>query len=248
MNDVEVQIIDGGLPSTIPNDAMVSFWTNQRHRCGVRFQVTSDSNVIASGTIGGLVKVGGRLYGLTVTHVFHGRGQSQQYYSTSSFAGENLTSVQNQWREPRKESMLLDWALVELPGLEKPDDDPDTWDNVNLVRTMNGDFRPVATTMQLPDSGVYAVLATPGSTHCLRGIITGEEAIVSMLGSPTLDTTWVLQMEQPWLIQAGDSGSWAFDAITGDLLGVLIAGCPELHEVYIIPAYQILGEVEKNLG
>ncbi|KAH7246547.1 hypothetical protein BKA59DRAFT_528388 [Fusarium tricinctum] len=245
---VEVHIIDGGLPSTIPNDAMVSSWTNQRHRCGVRFQATSDSNIIASGTMGGLVKVGGRLYGLTVAHVFHGSGRSQQNYSMSSLAGENFTIVQNQWREPRKESMLLDWALVELPGLEKPDDDPDTWDDVNLVRTMNGDFRPVWTTMELPGSGVYAVLATPGSTHCLRGILTGGEAIVNLQGSPAPYTTWVLHMEQPWLIQAGDSGSWALDAITGDLLGVLIAGCPELHEAYIIPAYHILSDIEKALG
>ncbi|CAJ0552253.1 Ff.00g062320.m01.CDS01 [Fusarium sp. VM40] len=248
MNEVEVQIIDGGLSSTIPNDAMASSWRNRRHRCGVRFQVTSDSNVIANGTIGGLLKVGGRLYGLTVAHVFHRSGQSQQNYSTSSFDDESSTSVQNQWHEQRKESMLLDRALVELPGLEKPDDDPDTWDDVNLVRTMNGDFRPVWTTMEMPRSGVYAVLATPGSTHCLRGIITGEEAIVNMPGSPAPYTTWVLQMEQPWLIQAGDSGSWALDAITGDLLGVLIAGCPELHEAYIIPAYQILGDIEKDLG
>lgn len=248
MNEVEVQIIDGGLSSTIPNDAMISSWRNQQNRCGVRFQVTSDSNVIANGTIGGLLKVGGRLYGLTVAHVFHRGGQSQQNYSTSSFDGESSTSVQNQWHEPRKESILLDWALVELPGLEKSEDDPDTWDDVNLVRTMNGDFRPVLTPKEMPGNGVYAVLATPGSTHCLRGILTGEEAIVNMPGSPALYTTWVLQMEQPWLIQAGDSGSWALDAITGDFLGVLIAGCPELQEAYIIPAYDILGDIEKDLG
>jgi hypothetical protein len=51
-------------------------------------------------------------------------------------------------------------------------------------------------------------------------------------------------MERPWLIQPGDSGSWAFNAYTGELLGILIAGCQELLEAYILPAHQAFDNIQ----
>ena len=55
-------------------------------------------------------------------------------------------------------------------------------------------------------------------------------------------------MDAPYLIRKGDSGSWAFDAYTGDLLGILIAGCPKLLEAYILPAYRIFDDIRTKFG
>ncbi|KAF5543005.1 peptidase (PNG1) [Fusarium mexicanum] len=135
-------------------------------------------------------------------------------------------------------SMVFDWALVVMPSLKTYVRRPDKWEDLNVVETMSGNFRPVLVAPEIPVHGTPVVLATPGAL-CLRGIVTGEDAFLNMPGSPNPYIAWVLRMEQPWLIRSGDSGSWAFDADNGDLLGILVAGCPELHEAYIIPAYRV---------
>ncbi|UZP40552.1 hypothetical protein NXS19_008368 [Fusarium pseudograminearum] len=53
-------------------------------------------------------------------------------------------------------------------------------------------------------------------------------------------------MELPWLIQPGDSGSWVLDAGNGMLMGVLVAGCPELQEAYFIPAHEIFDDIRQH--
>lgn len=119
--------------------------------------------------------------------------------------------------------MVFDWALVEMLSFETYNPRPDKWDDVNLVETTSGDFCPVLVVPEMPNNETPVVLATPGSAFCL---VTGEDALVSMPDLPNFYLTWVLRMEQPWLIEPGDSGSWVFDAGSGDLLGILVAGCP----------------------
>ena len=50
------------------------------------------------------------------------------------------------------------------------------------------------------------------------------------------------------MIEEGDSGSWVFDSVSGDLYGHIVAGVPEGSIVYIIPAYKVFEDVERAMG
>ncbi|PNP76462.1 hypothetical protein FNYG_10200 [Fusarium nygamai] len=284
--EIRIHLTERGLPFTVPNDTTREFWHRRQHRSGIRLRIFEDSIVYRQATIGGLVQVGEDIFGLTVAHVF-----SKEYSAQRSDAGEqpqqipetapnqdskarmgDNSTLSGRWRNPFSQNMVFDWALVEIPSIETYNPRPEEWEDVNLVETTSGDFRPVLVVPgdkvevervspkgikvrntnlavpEMPINGTPVVLATPGATLCLRGILTGEDALVNMPGSHSPYVTWVLRMEQPWLIRPGDSGSWAFDTGTGDLLGILVAGCPELHEVYIIPAYQVFRDISRTLG
>ncbi|WXC64956.1 hypothetical protein SNK03_010765 [Fusarium graminearum] len=220
----------------------LSSWARKRHRCGIQVEIVRESEIIARATIGGLITVGDEVYGLTVGHIFSPSttddGEEQHVLSSDTVAAMKA------WQEGKSCGMEFDWALVKLPGLQLQD--VETWENVNLVKTVSGEFRPVLVGLQEPSPYTQVVLATPGSTHCLRGVLLGSGAILNIPGSPTPYDTWVCRMELPWLIQSGDSGSWVLDAENGMLLGVLVAGCPELQEAYIIPAHEILNDIKRH--
>ena len=46
----------------------------------------------------------------------------------------------------------------------------------------------------------------------------------------------------------GDSGSWIVDAVTRELCGHMIAGCPSSKSAYIIPAVKVFEDIEKRYG
>ncbi|KAF9773513.1 hypothetical protein IL306_008664 [Fusarium sp. DS 682] len=254
---IEVRLTEGGLPITIPDPGTRSLWDNQQPKCGIRLDVIRDSGVHTQATIGGLIEVGGAVYGLTVSHIFLvsdlPSGEQQHPTMNTSDESSGASTDENEtgsgrWNSSLRQSMIFDWGLVEIPSLRARQQRPEPWANVNLVQSMSGDFRPVLVASEMPLNGTPVVLATPGSVLCLQGILTCEEALVNVPESPNPYVTWVLRMEQPWLIRPGDSGSWAFDAGSGDLLGILVAGCPELHEAYIIPAHQGFGHIRRVLG
>ncbi|KAF5240695.1 hypothetical protein FAUST_4221 [Fusarium austroamericanum] len=209
-------------------------WLGNCHRCGIQVEIIRESQVIAKATVGGLIKVGNEVYGLTVGHLF----------SPSATHDDEVYQRLSTWQEWEGCDMELDWALVKMPGLQEQD--VDSWMDVNLVRTVSGVFRPVLTALEEPSPYTQVVVATPGSTHCLRGVFIGTGAIVNIPESPTPIATWVCRMELPWLIRPGDSGSWVFDAENGMLLGVLVAGCPEVQEAYIIPAHGIFDDITQH--
>ncbi|KAF5572995.1 hypothetical protein FPANT_12664 [Fusarium pseudoanthophilum] len=259
--EIRIHLTERDLPVTIPSDETRASWDNLQHRSGIRLSIFEDSIVYRQATIGGLVQVGEGIFGLTVAHVFSSEYSAQR--SDAEEEQQNPVTAPNQdsearmgdsstlsgrWRNPLRRSMIFDWALLEMPPIETYNPRPEEWEDVNLVQTISGDFRPVLVFPEMPVNGTPVVLATPGSALCLWGIVTGEDALVNMPGSPNPYITWVLRMEQPWLIRSGDSGSWAFDAGSGDLLGILVAGCPELHEAYIIPAHQVLGDIRRTMG
>lgn len=238
--------IDVGSPDNHSMPTMtnrdLSSWKLERHRCGIQVEIVLGSDVIAKATIGGLITVGDEVYGLTVGHLFSpvATGDEQDRQSLSS----ETISTMKAWQEGRECGMEFDWALVKIPGLQQHA--VKSWMDVNLVRTVSGEFRPVLITLEKPLPYTHVVLATPGSTHCLRGVLVGPGAIVNIPGSPTPYATWVCRMELPWLIQSGDSGSWLLDAENGMLIGVLVASCPELQEVYIIPAHEIFDDIKRH--
>ncbi|ENH69286.1 hypothetical protein FOC1_g10004823 [Fusarium oxysporum f. sp. cubense race 1] len=229
---------------TMTNDKLPS-WDQHQHRCGIRLQITRGPNIIAEGTIGGLIQVGNKLYGLTVAHFFP---LSFNEASPQDQADDQISDIINTWRQSTSVDMECDLALIEMPGLWDQTPSPELWEDVNLVQTVSGVFRPVTIAWSQPQPLEHVVLATPQSAYCLRGVFIGSQALMPVPNSTALCTPWILRMERPWLIQPGDSGSWAFNAHTGQLLGILIAGCSELLEAYILPAYQAFGNIQKRLG
>ncbi|OBS20446.1 hypothetical protein FPOA_06815 [Fusarium poae] len=237
---IEIESLNNHTMPTMTSGDLSS-WALKRHRCGVQVEIVRESKVIAKATIGGLIIVGDEVYGLTVGHLFSSsasNGEAQRRLSA-----ETVTTM-NTWQESEACGMEFDWALVKIPGLQKQD--VDSWMDVNLVQTVSGEFRPVLMALEEPSPYTHVVLATPGSTRCLRGVFIGSAAIVNIPESPTPYATWVCRMEPPWLIQPGDSGSWVLDAANGMLLGVLVAGCPELQEAYIIPAHEIIDDIKRH--
>ncbi|EWY80986.1 hypothetical protein FOYG_15278 [Fusarium oxysporum NRRL 32931] len=229
---------------TMANGPLAS-WNQLRHRCGIKLHITHGSNIIAEGTVGGLIQVGDKPYGLTVAHSFplsfNETGAQDQ--------GDNQISVIiNTWRQSMSLDMEFDLALIEMPGLWDQTPSPELWEDINLVQTISNVFRPVSIAWGQPRPLEQVVLATPQSAFCLRGVFIGSQALMPIPNSTAFCTPWILRMERPWLIQPGDSGSWAFNAHTGEFLGILIAGCSELLEAYILPAYQAFDNIQKRLG
>ncbi|KAJ6261745.1 hypothetical protein Dda_2544 [Drechslerella dactyloides] len=310
--DDELEIIEVEMSSEIypfmANGPLPSWNSMQRHRCGIRLEVKLEPNsrTTTSGTLGGIVSVDNKLYGLTVGHIFRPRednydddddgndgndydndddddgidgndkieediDQDDKEYNESDRGkteaddgdveienyDDNINEVgtgineeesgnssQGLRAEGRHYNMSLDWALVDLPDLGE---DASTWDDLNLVQTTSGDFRPMLVIAEEPAFGRMVVLATPSSTYGLRGFFIGSEAIIKIPAYSVPYAVWVLRMESPWLIQKGDCGSWAFDAFTGSLLGILVAGCPDLLEAYILPAFRVFSDIEEQL-
>ncbi|KAF0642280.1 hypothetical protein FPSE5266_04012 [Fusarium pseudograminearum] len=212
----------------------LSSWQQKLHRCGVPVEIVRGPEVIGKATIGGLITVGDEVYGLTVGHLF----------SSSTEHNEEAQQSLDTWQEWLVCGMDFDWALIRIPGLHE--EDVKSWENVNLVQTVSGEFRPVLVALEEPSPYTHVIIATPGSTRCLRGVFIGPGAIVNIPESPTPYATWVCRMELPWLIQPGDSGSWVLDAGNGMLMGVLVAGCPELQEAYFIPAHEIFDDIRQH--
>ncbi|KAL3593350.1 Protein png1 [Fusarium poae] len=219
----------------------LSSWALQRHRCGIQVEIVKESEVISRATIGGLIIVGDEVYGLTVGHLFSplATHEEEQQSTPTDTVATMIT-----WQESEACGMEFDWALVKIPGLQKQD--VESWMDVNLVRTVSGEFRPVLIAFEEPSPYTHVVIATPGTTRCLRGVFIGSASIVNIPESPYPYATWICRMELQWLIQPGDSGSWVLDATNGILLGVLVAGCPELQEAYIIPAHKIFDDIERH--
>ena len=45
---------------------------------------------------------------------------------------------------------------------------------------------------------------------------------------------------------SGDSGAWVVDAATGDIYGVLVAGSAMIQEGFVIPAYDIIDDIQRS--
>lgn len=241
---IQVEVDTRYAVPTMINDKLTS-WEQHQHRCGIKLQITQGSNTISEGTIGGLIRVGDKHYGLTVAHSF----PISFHEALLQDPGDNqISDIINAWRQSTFFDMDSDLALIEMPGLWDQTPSPELWEDVNLVRTVSGVFRPVSIAWDQPRPLEQVVLATPQSIFCLRGVFIGTQALMPIPNSTALCTPWILRMERPWLIQPGDSGSWAFNAHTGELLGILIAGCQELLEAYILPAHQAFDNIQKRLG
>jgi hypothetical protein len=46
----------------------------------------------------------------------------------------------------------------------------------------------------------------------------------------------------------GDCGAWVIDALTGSFYGHVVAGNSSLHRAYIIPAAEVVYDIQEKLG
>ncbi|KAL5617961.1 hypothetical protein FOVSG1_000183 [Fusarium oxysporum f. sp. vasinfectum] len=146
----------------MPNNMARVFWKGRQHMCGIRLSIIQESIVYTQTTIGGLIQVSETLFGLTISHVFPISDSLHDQYNAQSSGLEEQTqypitgtnsqssdanmdgssTISGRWHNPLRQSMIFDWALVEMPSFETYNSRPDKWDDVNLVETTSGDFVP----------------------------------------------------------------------------------------------------------
>jgi hypothetical protein len=137
-------------------------------------------------------------------------------------------------------SSNLDWAIVtiEPPNLRGP--------NRLTMRSPDGSTRDlisnaIATTV--PEDGVRVLFATT------RGVTEGATAssvsAVKIGANKVVQNVWTVRQSQ---MENGDCGCWAFHAMNGNLLGMVIATCGALSETYIIPAQEIFVDIQAKSG
>ena len=151
----------------------------------------------------------------------------QTYYTTAwnslhIIAKSNLLSANG-----------LDWALCELGDWGKY-----AINGVHLTPEQRSAgmpehllFRNIKSTAPL---GKILVATRRGA---VRGIGTSSDCSIKFAQDNKYRNVWSVELEESLL--SGDSGSWVVDAETGDVYGMIVAGCTGLREEYVIPAADV---------
>ena len=134
----------------------------------------------------------------------------------------------------------LDWALITI---ENP-----VLYNLNFVKlpvNIGGfaDFWSHEVLDHIPSKSASVILQT--SHGPLMGSSICSVSSLKIPSSDKFQPVWMLHMDG---ILTGDCGSWAFEASSGGLIGMLIAACYELGEIYILPACHIFQEITVRSG
>ena len=134
----------------------------------------------------------------------------------------------------------LDWALmtIENPVLYKP----------NFIKLpvnigVFAGFWSHEVLDHIPSKSASVILQT--SHGPLMGSSICSVSSLKIPSSDKFQPVWMLHMDG---ILTGDCGSWAFETSSGGLIGMLIAACHELGEIYILPACHIFQEIIVRSG
>ena len=134
----------------------------------------------------------------------------------------------------------LDWALItiENPVFYKPN-------FVKLPVNIGGfaDFWSHEVLDHIPSESASVILQT--SHGPLMGSSICSVSSLKIPSSDKFQPVWMLHMDG---ILTADCGSWAFETSSGGLIGMLIAACYELGEIYILPACHIFQEITVRSG
>ncbi|KAH7370960.1 hypothetical protein BKA66DRAFT_424999, partial [Pyrenochaeta sp. MPI-SDFR-AT-0127] len=134
----------------------------------------------------------------------------------------------------------LDYALIRL------DKDPSNVSADERVQTSKDLMLPCLTTaedfIQLKETKVIADTASAGT---LGGHISTTPVFLRIPNAEVYQEVYHVRLETP--LTQGDCGSWVSNASTGSLHGHIVAGCPDTGAAYIVPAYQIFDDIQKNL-
>jgi len=131
-------------------------------------------------------------------------------------------------------SALLDSAFVRIDV-----SDPDA--NGHRIPQLENTVIPLESYQEhietVPSDTAVRTL-TPNGT--IGGMLSGTPSFVRLPGSKIFQEVYVAKLNQPLL--PGDCGSWIKNAVTGKLLGHVIAGSPTTGLVLVVPAAKVFAE------
>ncbi|KAE9369779.1 hypothetical protein N431DRAFT_443404 [Stipitochalara longipes BDJ] len=191
-------------------------------------------------TMGGLVVIDGKLFGLTVAHAFENGNASSREVArpspnpTIQQPGIGQVGALHQKRlssnGPSYSQPDLDWAVCTLD-----------------THTVN---RLSSIWMKYPKRLIQEILSdTPifvrtGTTGIVEGVILRDYSLVALPGSMRFQRMWVIILERE--IAKGDCGSWVLDAVKGDLYGHIVAGKTGTKIAYLVLAQDIFEDIRKQ--
>ncbi|PMD49516.1 uncharacterized protein K444DRAFT_622585 [Hyaloscypha bicolor E] len=130
-----------------------------------------------------------------------------------------------------------DWALVEIRSLAPPID----MNRASLEQRITHPKRFVQALVN--ESGIIVGTSQGGF---IRGKILSHATMMRLSQHSYFQEVWTIILDR--VIAEGDSGSWVIDGITGDLYGHVVAGVPGGRIAYLVPASQVLKDIERVTG
>ncbi|SMR56543.1 unnamed protein product [Zymoseptoria tritici ST99CH_1A5] len=86
------------------------------------------------------------------------------------------------------------------------------------------------------------VIAYTGSNGACHGTLSGVPSFMTLAGGQVTQELWTVHLDG--MLENGDCGSMVISASTGDLEGHIIAGDPATGSALIVPAYQMLKDIQ----
>ncbi|CZR66085.1 uncharacterized protein PAC_15986 [Phialocephala subalpina] len=102
---------------------------------------------------------------------------------------------------------------------------------------------PEAVAPEMQEGGVWIAA---GKSGIMSGTIIRNPYFIKLAGSEDYQKMWPIQLERD--IMPGDCGSWVIDAVSGNLLGHVVAGDSTLHRAYLIQAVDVLADIEISMN
>jgi peptide-N4-(N-acetyl-beta-glucosaminyl)asparagine amidase len=98
-----------------------------------------------------------------------------------------------------------------------------------------------------PEENIQVLVAT-GSGGLTPGELSGTPTYIHVPHAVGIQEVWTVRLSGE--LEYGDCGSWVIHEVSGDLFGYIIAGSPgsKAGVAYIIPAYQVISELEMRFG
>ncbi|KXX78179.1 hypothetical protein MMYC01_205488 [Madurella mycetomatis] len=224
--------------------------------CGqlAEFRTNSSSPVVA--TIGGLVKLKGRLWVVAAKHATPRSEDAAEMpaapgtdpdidpreYDTETIQPLHVIWPKNREEMPmRATSIPFEFEEEINTNLECrliPVDNPDLILPNRFRLEPSSPYKNVEGVEPEPRAGKVAVLAGVSGCHFMRML--PEEARLC-LPSGKWETVWALEPEEKGglvMVQPGDSGSWVVDPEQGSVFGIVIASTT--YTVYLVPLKDML--------
>ena len=158
--------------------------------------------------------------------------RDQPQASDVSFEGPFLSSIDGSHSS-------LDYALVEISGskLEMM--------NTRLLKGKVMRQELFAREVALEGPFSREVLAVTASKGLLSGRLSGTPSFMQLPHDRSQQELWTVQLNGN--LEKGDCGTWVLDAVGGIVYGQIVAGSPGSGFGYIIPLWQILGDLRRRL-
>jgi hypothetical protein len=135
----------------------------------------------------------------------------------------------------------LDYALIEINQPEFQ-----TFNKFQSTRSQSTQMicpERVATKRPDPNTKVMVILPSKG---VVDGTMSGTPTFMQTPSSNSIQELWTVRLSRR--LEKGDCGSWVMDLISGDVYGHIIAGSPESGVAYIVPAYQVIADVQERFN